>query len=268
MPAMTFNDVLLGLLAHLRAEHKAIFIDWDSVQKWPEGALNTLIQLGFLIPASATQSIECHACENRCFMDVITLVHADPALSRAFIVCDDADMQSQIGRVQIPLIRLQQWQCSIKQLAKVIADSLAFKDKLEFTANQSVIKLGMLKSDKGRRWVSLICADLSLEINQHIIAIDDVLYFEDDRLFIDQALIDDLLNREPLSQGKKYIPSTDRREIRKRETQAMYQDWKDEYLQLSKLHPTKSNTWISKQIAKMSIAKDKNSETIRKNMIK
>jgi hypothetical protein len=182
---MTFNDVLLELLGHLRAENKPIMINWDSVQQWPEGALNAFLQLGFLIPASAAQSIECNACENHCFMDVINLTHDDPALTRAFIVCDDADMQSQMGRVKIPLHRLQQWQGSLKQLSQVIADLLGLKDKITFIANQPVVKLGMLKAQKGRRWVTLNGSDLSIEINQHTIPIDELLYFDDKQLVID-----------------------------------------------------------------------------------
>jgi len=263
---MTFNDVLLDVLVRLRAENKPILIDWDAVQYWSEPILDYFLELGLLSPASSAQSIGCISCENHCFMDVITLPHDDPALSRAFIVCDGENMQSQIGRVQIPLVRLQQWQSSVKQLARVIADLLAFKDKIEFSANQSTIKLGMLKSSKGRRWVSLNCVDLSLVINQHSVPVEDVLYFENEQLLIDSDCIDDLLNRETLIQGKAYKPSVNKREAKKLETQAMYQDWKDAYIVLSQSHPSKPKTWCSIQIAKMDIAKGKDSETIRKNM--
>jgi hypothetical protein len=265
---MTFNDVLLVLLAHLRAENKPIIIGWDDVQQWPEGTLSTLLGLGFLIPASAAQSIECHACENHCFMDVITLAHAEPDLIRAFIVCDDVDMQSEMGRVQIPLIRLQQWQVSVKQLSQVMADLLGLADKIAFAVNDPVIKLGMLKAPKGRRWVTLNSLDLSLEINKHSVPIDDVLYFEGEQLVVDQDAIDDLLSREPLTQGKPYTLSTNQREASKLKTQAMYKDWSDAYLRLKKQHPTKSNKWCSLQIAKMDIANAKDAETIRKNMVK
>ncbi len=265
---MTFNDVLLDILVRLRAENKPILIDWDAVQHWSEPVLDYFLELGLLSPASSAQSIGCIACENHCFMDVITLPHDDPALSRAFIICDDANMQNQMGRVQVPFVRLQQWQSSIKQLARVIADLLAFKDKIEFSANQSTIKLGMLKSSKGRRrWVSLTCADLSLVINQYSVPIEDVLYFENEQLLIDSDCIDDFLNRAPLQQGKTYTSSTNKREAGKLETQAMYQDWEDEYLNLKKSHPKKSKTWCSIQLAKMDIAKGKDSETIRRKLI-
>ncbi len=265
---MTFNDVLVGLIGHLRAENKPVMVGWDTVQHWPEGVLETFLQLGLLVRASAAQSIECHACDNHCFMDVIAHAHADPALTRAFIVCDDADMQSQMGRVTIPLVRLQQWQASVKQLAQVIADLLGLSDKIVFTANQPVIKLGMLKTAKERRWVTLNSSGLSLEINQHTLPIDELLYFDGQQLVIDQSRIDFFLNTEPLSTGKKYTPSTTKREASKLNTLAMYQDWQDEYLRLKKKHPNNSNTWFAAKISKMDIAKGKNAETIRKNMVK
>ncbi len=80
------------------------------------------------------------------------------------------------------------------------------------------------------------------------------------------ACIDDLLNRPSLHQNNCYTPSTNKREAKKLETLAMYQDWKDEYLKFKKLHPKQSKTWISLQIAKMDIAKGKDSETIRKKL--
>ncbi len=265
---MTFNEVLLELLAHLRADNKAITISWDAVQQWPEGALDSFLRLGLLTPAPAAQSIECNGCENHCFMDVITLLTDDPAFTRTFIVCEDAEMQSQMGRVKVPLVRLQQWQGSVKLLAKVIADLLGLKDKIMFQADQAVIQLGMLNSQKGRRWVTLNSADLSLEINQNPIPLDEVLFFDDIELIVDQNRIYDLVNSESLDKGKRYTPSTTKREARKLLTQAMYQDWKDAYLRLSEEHPRMSDPWIAKKISKMEIAKGRDAETIRKNMVK
>jgi len=56
----------------------------------------------------------------------------------------------------------------------VLADLFGLKDKVKLTVDQSMIKLGMLKSLKGRRWVTLNTLILSLEINKHPIAVDDV----------------------------------------------------------------------------------------------
>jgi hypothetical protein len=126
----------------------------------------------------------------------------------------------------------------------------------------------MLKAQKGRRWVTVNSSDLSLEINQRTVPVDAVLYFENQQLVIDQNSINDLLNREPLSKGKKYTPSTTKREASKLETQAMYQDWNDEYLRLKEQYPYKTKTWCAARIVKMDIAKGKEAGTIRKNMVK
>ena len=99
---MTFNDVLLDILVRLRAENKPILISWDAVQCWSNNILDCFIQLGLLVPASTAQSIECTACDKCCFMDIIQLPHDDPALSRAFIVCDDAEMQKPNGTDKSP----------------------------------------------------------------------------------------------------------------------------------------------------------------------
>jgi len=266
MVLMTFNDVLIDLLANLRATSQPFMVNWDTAQQFPDNALEELVQLGILTVTPPARSLECHGCEKHCFMDVLTLAYDKPTKPRAFIVCDDAEMQSQIGRVKIPLERLKQWQCSVKQLAKVIAALLGLKNKITFTNGQSIIKLGMLKAENGRRWVTLNSSDISLEINSHTILVADLLYFENEKLVIDHDSINVLLNRKPLSQDKDYIPSTNKRDARKLETQTMYQDWNDEYLKLKAQNTNRSKSWCSGKIAKMAIAQDRDAGTIRRNL--
>jgi hypothetical protein len=265
---MTFNDVLNDYLAHLRAGKTAIFIGWDTVQQWPDGALEAFLKHGLLISAPATKSIECNGCENHCFMDVIKVTHDNPAKIRAFIVCDDAEMQDEMGRIIVPLVRLQQWQGSVRQLANVVAGMLKLPDKIKLLADQSFFKLGMLKSPNGRRWITLNPVDLSIEINGQNVPVEEILFFDNQELVIDQDRVDGLLHSRPIDKSKKYVPNTTKREIRKLTTQAMHQDWNDELLKLKEQHPGKSNTWYAAKISKMEIAKDKSEETIRKNMVK
>lgn len=263
---MTFNDVLVGLLSNLRLTDHSILIDWDTIQQWPDSALATFVRLGMLTPASSTQSIECRGCEKHCFMDVIILPHDQPTKTRAFIVCDDAEMQHQMGRIQIPLNRLKQWQSSVKQLSVVIAGLLGLENKLTFKSNQSIIKLGMLPSKKGRSWITLNSSTLSLELNNHVLPVDDVLFFEGEQLVIDRSSINDLLNRDPVNQEKNYTPSTDKRENKKLETLAMYQDWNDEYLRLKKQYSNQSKSWCATKISKMTLAQGRTVGTIRRNL--
>lgn len=129
-------------------------------------------------------------------------------------------------------------------------------------------RLGMLKSKGGRRWVSLAVQPLVLVINGDKALLNELLYFEGDELVIDEARIDGLLNSPPSDSAKVYTPDVSTREARKLATQTMHQNWHDAYLALKAKHPNKTNTWYSMQISKLSIAQGKDSETIRKNMIK
>ena len=227
------------------------------------GALESFLKHGLISRASAARSIECKGCKNHCFMDVVTQKYNFK--TRAFIVCDDSEMQSQMGRIELPVEHLKQWQSSYKHLAKVICKLLTLDDSSEQVIKDK-IRLGMMKSSKGRRWVSLQFSPLSLEINQFHIPINELIYYEDEQLLIDRFRIDELLERTPLSQNKGYQPSTEKRDERKLKTQEMYQDWKDAYIDLKLKKSNMSDVWYSKQIAKMDIAQGKSAGTIIKNM--
>lgn len=58
------------------------------------------------------------------------------------------------------------------------------------------------------------------------------------------------------------------REMRKQKTQAMYKAWQSAYRRLKMKRPGMSDVWYAQQIAKESIAQDRDAETIRKNMKK
>ncbi|RDH80801.1 MAG: hypothetical protein DIZ80_17420 [endosymbiont of Galathealinum brachiosum] len=263
---MAYNFVLVELLDHISSISEPVVVDWDSAQQWPSGALECLVQSGILAPASSAQSIECNACEHHCYMDVLMKVGEGESINRAFIVCSEPDMQSQMGRVQIPLERLQQWKTGFKQLAGVIAGLLGFDGSIEYKPEQSSIYLGMLKSKGGRRVVSLSHQPLELEINKFKTPLTEFLFIDDGELVIDRLRIDELVNTKPLSVAKAYDPSIDKREAGKLATQVKHQDWQDEYALLQRKNPTKNKTWYSLQIAKLPLAQGASPETIRKHL--
>ena len=258
--------MLLDLLEHIGSTSEPVLIGWDNTQQWLSGELERLVQAGVLLPASSAQSIVCNACERHCFMDVIVQAGEGDCDNRAFIVCDVPEMQSQIGRVQIPLERLQQWKTDFKQVAGVVAGLLGFDEFTQYRPGQGFIRLGMLKSNGGRRWVSIYNQPLVLEINGIKTPLSDLLFIDDGVVAIDKARIDELVNTKRLTVGKAYVASTDKREAGKLATQAKYQDWQDEYISLQVKHPTKSKSWYSLQIAKLPMAQGADSETIRKHL--
>ncbi len=60
--------------------------------------------------------------------------------------------------------------------------------------------------------------------------------------------------------------NTARLEVRRLNTQSMYNSWQKEYRKLMKARPNKSKSWCSVQIAKMDISNGRDSETIRRNL--
>ena len=263
---MPFNAVLGAVIDQLNATGSVAYIGWRTAQDWPVRALDTLIKVGLLVTAPAAKSLQCDGCENQCFMDVIVLANEANSGKRVFIVCDHPNMQSQMGRMAVPLEQLQQWKTNPGQFAGVISRLLRLDNKHAHSANESIFKLGMIKGDKGRRWVSLITNPLRLEVNGYNTPLDEILYFDGDSLQIDQPGIEDCMNRVSAKESKSYVTSTDKREAGKLKTLAMYQDWRDEYQRLLKIKPGMGDIWYSKQIKKMDIAQGRSAGRIRKMM--
>lgn len=263
---MDSNHALTTLINAINLSTNPIRLSWDDIQQWQQGVLANLVRSGLLTKDVNAQTLECIGCENRCFMTVYPSEDA----RRAFIVCEDSTMQGQMGRLNVPLERLQQWQASNQQFSTVLAHLLDLKTPPEYEKISSYYKLGMLQGDYGRRWALLKINPLALEINGHITPLGDLLYFKNNELVIDKSYIEPLLNTAPKTTVKLHTPKTTKQEARKLATQVMHQDWRDEYVKRKNdpknIHRTGFDTWCSRQIAKMPIAQGRRSETIRKNM--
>lgn len=259
---MNNTQALTALIAHVDGSDKPVLIGWDEVSQWPEGLLKQFIKLGLVEKDVSTKSLTCLGCEHHCAMDVLLTEDA----KRAFIVCDHADMQSHMGRIAVPLERLQQWQLSTKKIAAYIAGTLGLDAKPTYSKETASYKLGMLKGKDGRRLVTLFEQPLRLEIAGHVRPLEDILFFDGDTLALDLDRVQSMLALKPANVGKAYTPNTNKQEARKTATQAMYQNWRDEYQVLLRKNPNKSEEWYSNQIAKMKIAQGRSAGTIVKNM--
>jgi hypothetical protein len=83
---------------------------------------------------------------------------------------------------------------------------------------------------------------------------------------LDWSRVTAMLNRESDPKDRPYTPSVDRREASKLATSAMRQDWRDVHAELARRHPGKGKRWYSVQIARMSVARGRDAETIRKHL--
>lgn len=262
---MDNSQDLLSLIEHISVSGKAISLSWDETQHWHDGVLECFVAAGLLTKDVNTQSLQCTGCEHHCFMPIY-LANEN---QRAFIVCDQPDMQDQMGRISVPLERLQQWQTSPKHFAAAVAQLLELDANPVYQQSSASYKLGMLQGRHGRRWVLLNTKPLAIEINRHLIPLADALYFSGGgELSVDDLRIKELLNSASRDPEKAYTPNVDKREARKLATKAMYQNWHDEYLKLVKEAPNKPDTFYAMKISKLSIAQGRDSGTIRKKMKK
>lgn len=261
---MDSDHALLALINRVSDSNKPVSVSWDETQQWQSGVFERFVAAGLLEKDVNTQSLQCIGCEHHCLMQVDLAIEN----RRAFIVCDHPDMQDQMGRINVPVERLQQWEVSAKRFAMVIAKLLGLDGKPVYLESAANYKLGMLSGSHGRRWVLLNAQPLTLEINRHTIPLNDLLYFSNEELTIDRLRVDEILDSVQRALEKSYTPDVGKREARKLVTQAMHQDWQDKYLALVKKHPNKTDTWYAMRISKLKIAHGRESETIRRNMKK
>jgi hypothetical protein len=95
----------------------------------------------------------------------------------------------------------------------------------------------------------------------------ELIEYHNDAYSLDRVMIRQLVDAAA-TVDSRYTPSNARREVRKLDTQAVYASWQKAYRDLYKKHKlkNKSETWYSKEIAKMEIAKGRHASTIKKHM--
>lgn len=261
---MHVDQVLLLLLNSLSLKDNKLILSWVAVNLWQEEAFKLVLENKLITPTQKATSIQCQGCEKHCVVDVTAQKY--PSRTLYYAACEDPYMHEEMGRMTIPLEQLKQWKISIKQLAVLIADLLGLSCGISYKADQKSIVLGTLKSKTGRKSVVLNVEPLSLIINQSVLPVNDLLFFEDNKLVLDMDKINHALNIKQPPPVKTYLANTDKKEQRKANTLAMRQGWQDEAIKLKKKNSTKSKTWLSQQIAKLPISQGKSAETIRKNI--
>ena len=257
------DAVIPELISLMRSapDQQVVFSQGDLV-RWPSLVVSTMQSQRLIIKASPAEHVVCDGCEESCFMPVETVLDYSGG-SYAFVVCDKRD---DINRVPVTNEATTSWKCGVSQIAGLIRGLLGLVPGSRQYASQEIIKLGTLEGMKGRRWVNFNTLELSIEINGVSKPVEDVLFFDDKRFVVDQRVIAAMVDSSSSGVSKRYVPSTEKRESAKRQSQLQYQIWHEEYLRLKKLHPNKSDTWISQQIAKLPIANSRSADTIRKNM--
>jgi hypothetical protein len=262
---MLLAQALSELLAALECGKGVAVFGFDDIQHWGEEFRTLLVELKLIREAPAARILECHGCEERCLSDIVTATHSKGNV-KPFIICEVPEKQAEMGRVAVHPQRMLQWEIRAIHLAQFVADKLGLDAVMDTEPDSQRIRLGMLAGPQGRRWAVLSINPLVLEVNQHPLPLNELLFVENGTVALDTPRIRACLAQDKQATGKVYQPNTDRREARRQGTQAMYQDWRDTYEQLLREHPGKSKSWYAQKIARMDVGQGKNSETIRKRL--
>ena len=115
------------------------------LMQWPGAAVAAMKRQSLLLKAPTAKSAVCPECEDECLMPVHVVSRGDEPPT-AYIVCDTRD---DVGRVEISLDRLQQWQCSPELVCAFVATTLGLRetDKRR-PASADFLEIGMARGDK------------------------------------------------------------------------------------------------------------------------
>ena len=258
-------DALIELLDRVGANQGvAILVNDDELRQWPPEAVKAMQSQRIVAKALPAASAICPGCEYECVMPV----HTVPAAARSavsFIVCDK---RSDINRVPLSTGRLIQWQCNADLVCGFIAASLGLRRSDRQTANADLWEIGIATGNKRCQMLCLQAdGGLTLVVGGNRLPLAELIAFCDGQYSLDDAMIRRMVDAATTADNR-YTPSQVKREARKLDTQAMYENWRKAYHELRKKRRDMSDVWYSEQIAKMDIAQHRDPDTIRKNMKK
>jgi hypothetical protein len=242
---------------------KGAFFFWDEVKDWPAGILDILVAHGLLQPAQPMDIIECDGCEEKCIMPVAVYPTKGDKPGRAFITCDKHE---DMGRIKVSFERMKQWRCSIDAVRSFIAAILGLRLNDNRISTGNLFEIGIATGNKRSQMLCLQAdGELSLTAGNSQIPLAALIVFQGDSYSLDSRIIRQLVDASTTA-DERYTPSNTKREAGKLATQALYITWQKEYRKLKKKFPNKPAVWYAAQIAKLDIAKGRDSATIKKHM--
>lgn len=88
----------------------------DEIADWPDGKLDDLLSQGILSQIQHTSGVVCDECEERCYIEPDIRKCPNGETVGVFICTRNPD----IGRIEVDLNRLKQWQVNKKTLWKLV----------------------------------------------------------------------------------------------------------------------------------------------------
>jgi len=108
------NEFLKQLAERLRTYDSEI-ITADEIADWPEGKLDELLAQGILSEIQPSRGVVCDQCEENCYIEPDRRTIPKTGETVGVFVCT---RKPDIGRIEVDLNRLRQWQVNKKTLWK------------------------------------------------------------------------------------------------------------------------------------------------------
>jgi hypothetical protein len=262
---MTPIDTVFELLGRVGANQgSAVLVNAEEFNQWPSAAVKAMKSQKLILKARPAASAICPGCEENCVMPVYS-PPTKGGVSSSFIVCDK---RSDTNRVPVSSEKLMQWQCNVDSVSEFVASILDLRHPGLQTDSAGRWEIGMFSGERRRQMLCLEATGiLTLVAGDNKIPLAELIEFRDSRYSLNDAMIRQMVDASTTA-DPRYTPGNARREARKLDTQAMYKDWQKAFRDWQKKRPGMSDSWYSRQIAKMGIAHDRDPETIRKHMKK
>lgn len=115
----------------------------DEIAEWPESALDDLVAAGLLSPAGCCSTVTCNGCGEGCLEEVEFVGGGDDEEVRAYVICHG---EEGLGRIWVPLTRLETWTADCQTLADALARLLGAKPPAEECVKGRLWWLGRAQS--------------------------------------------------------------------------------------------------------------------------
>jgi hypothetical protein len=262
---MNPQEALIELLVRVGARNgETVLVSADELQQWPAAAVAAMKSQKLLTKARPAKSVVCPGCERACVMPVQTPTRTN-STPLSFVVCDKRE---DINRVGISADLITQWRCDAEAVCAFLAKSLNLRRSEQEPSDRSLKIVGLARGEKRSQMIALqLNGSLALVAGHNAVPLAELLTFGERKYLADSEAIRELIDAS-ITADPRYTPSNARREARKLDTQAMYEEWRKAYRALKKQRPKMSDVWYSRQIARMDAGAGKSAETIRKHIRK
>jgi len=100
---------------------RSVSFTHDDLRRWPKDEVDAILSSGILRKGSPAEDVECDGCEEHCIKEVETVFGGGDIPTRAFVYCTEDE---DIGRVDVPLERLNIWNASHRGLVDFLCKML------------------------------------------------------------------------------------------------------------------------------------------------